>query len=71
MTPQPPLNLAQMISLPKSQDLQKGIDRSMDMKNHFRQGVDIVLVAGDYWGVVNSSTRIAQGYRKPGICELS
>lgn len=53
MTPQAPLNLAHMISLPKSQDLQNGIDRSLDMQNHFRQGVDIVLVMGDYWGVVN------------------
>lgn len=42
-----------LISLPKSQDLQNGIDRRLDMQNHFRQGVDIVLVVGDYWGVVN------------------
>jgi len=41
------------ISLPKSQDLQKGIDRCLFMQNHFRHGVDIVLVMGDYWGVVN------------------
>lgn len=53
MTPQPPLNLAQMISLPKSQDLQNGIDPGLDMQNHFRHGVDIVLAVGDYWGVVN------------------
>ena len=42
-----------LIYLPKSQDLQNGIDLALDMQNHFRQGVDIVLVVGDYWGVVN------------------
>lgn len=32
-----------LISLPKSQDLQNGIDIALDMQNHFRHGVDIVL----------------------------
>jgi hypothetical protein len=50
-----------LISLPKSQDLQNGIDRSLDMQNHFRKGVDIVLVVGDYWDVVNEQVDAQQG----------
>lgn len=57
MTPQRPLSLAQMIYLPKSQDLQNGIDLALDMRNHFRQGVDIVLQIDDYGFVVITGAR--------------
>lgn len=40
------------------------------MQNHFRQVVDIVLVVGDYWGVViNGDLKAKEDHRKPDNCD--